>query len=580
MKTVQLFRNMLTGLKNSLKRFPLSIALSAACAVFLIYLSELGYDRNNSLREIIRRISMVLALGIPVSLCIKLYFERLEKYKFIHLILSYLIAGALLVLYYFFLLKDLRIVSITRYIGLNIIFYIGFLFIPCLKKREFLELYVIKVLTRFFTTGIYSVVLYFGLSAILFTIDRLFGVKIQGEFYYYTWLMVSLIFAPSFFLSGIPKHDDTFDINDYPKLFRVLLLYIVMPLISVYTIILYAYFAKILVTWQWPKGLVSHLVLWYSVISAAVLFFISPILKEKSWPKTFIMFFPKLILPLIVMMFFSIGIRIKAYGITENRYFVVALGIWVFLAMLYFSFAKGLKNIVLPISLAAIVFVSIFGPVSSYSVAKYSQGKRLKALLVKNNLLIDNQIKKANTDIPKEDARNITSILRYFERYHSLNEINYLPKDFKTKDITETLGIKPEDEYYINNGFFFFKSKGYSSIDIKGYDYLIDSRNMEPPTPNSSFSSTYDYRTNTIKIFQGTKEIYSKGLNQFTLGLIDKYGMGEKNQAIEQNEMTFEDENELIKVKIQFLQISGVKNSSTDEIQNQGSDFIVIIKVK
>ena len=52
-------------------------------------------------------------------------------------------------------------------------------------------------------------------------------------------------------------------------------------------------------------------------------------------------YFPKAILPLIVMMFISIGIRINAYGLTENRYYVVALGIWAFLVMIYFAFGKN-----------------------------------------------------------------------------------------------------------------------------------------------------------------------------------------------------------------------------------------------
>ena len=105
-------------------------------------------------------------------------------------------------------------------------------------------------------------------------------------------------------------------------------------------------------------------------------------------------YFPKVILPLIVMMFISIGIRINAYGVTENRYFVVALGIWVFIVMIYFSTIKKLRNIILPISLSVITFISVFGPFSSYSISKYSQNKRVTNLFVKNNMIKDNKVLK------------------------------------------------------------------------------------------------------------------------------------------------------------------------------------------
>lgn len=68
---------------------------------------------------------------------------------------------------------------------------------------------------------------------------------------------------------------------------------------------------------------------------------------------------PKVILPLLLLMFFSIGIRIKAYGVTENRYYVIALSLWVFGVMIYFSLVKKFKNILLPVTLSIIIFISV-----------------------------------------------------------------------------------------------------------------------------------------------------------------------------------------------------------------------------
>ena len=85
-----------------------------------------------------------------------------------------------------------------------------------------------------------------------------------------------------------------------------------MPIITVYTAILYVYFVKILITLQWPVGMVAHLVIWYSIISTGVIFLISPLIEGNKWVKNFIFWFTKLVIPIMIMMFVSLGIRINA----------------------------------------------------------------------------------------------------------------------------------------------------------------------------------------------------------------------------------------------------------------------------
>jgi len=115
MKLMELSRKILKNLRTSIKRFPVTIGISVACVILLIYLSELGYDGNDSLRETINKIVMVLALGIPLSLSIKLSFERLQRWKKIQLFGTYLVGAIALVLYYVFLLKNFKMIPITRF---------------------------------------------------------------------------------------------------------------------------------------------------------------------------------------------------------------------------------------------------------------------------------------------------------------------------------------------------------------------------------------------------------------------------------------------------------------------------------
>src|SRR5690606_7885089 len=130
---------------------------------------------------------------------------------------------------------------------------------------------------RFVVTYVYSVILYLGLAAIMGTIKLLFDANIPWDIYFDMGVIVAGIFAPAFFLSDVPMRDEEISEESYPKVLRVLLQFIILPLLFVYTMILYAYFAKSIVTMQLPQGIIGNLVLWYSIISAIILFFIYPL---------------------------------------------------------------------------------------------------------------------------------------------------------------------------------------------------------------------------------------------------------------------------------------------------------------
>ncbi len=566
------------SIKDSVKRFPIPIFLSIAAVITLIYMGEsIGSD------EELRRVVMTLVLSIPVYICIELYFERRnksnEKFKY----LIYIIAAICLAVYGYFCLGDLNMVQVTRYVGLIIIFITGFFFTPYIYKDGSFEMYVIKVLGRFFTTVLYSIVLYLGLIAILFTVDYLLGIEVKYEIYYYTWLIVVGVFAQCFFLGGIPEKEEVIKVEKYPKVFKILMLYIIMPLISIYTIILYIYFAKIIITRQWPEGLVSHLVLWYGVISAGTLFLTSPVKENSPWVSKFVKVFPKAILPLIVLMFISMGIRVNAYGITENRYFVLALGIWVFGIMVYYSIIKKVKNIILPISLAIITFISICGPLSSYSLSKYSQNKRFEKFLIKNNMIENGKIVKAIDPVSKDDQIELNSILDYFNRKHELKDIKYLPGNFTISDTERVLGITYSNLNYESRyeHFYFTSEEILEPIEIKDYDYLFNIISYQSAANKNSYGITVDYNKayNELKILEKGKQIYNKNLNEYFNRIIDKYGVNKTN-SIPVEDMQFEDETDKVKIKIKIDNFSGRKDLNYDHIESTEIQFSVFVKIK
>lgn len=97
-------------------------------------------------------------------------------------------------------------VSLTRFMGINVVFYLCFLFIPFFPHKKNFENYVIHLFIRFLITTIYAAILFLGLTVILFTVDHLLGIQVKEQTYFYTLLMVSLIFAPTFHLHSHSIH--------------------------------------------------------------------------------------------------------------------------------------------------------------------------------------------------------------------------------------------------------------------------------------------------------------------------------------------------------------------------------------
>jgi phage anti-repressor protein len=569
----------LVALYKSIKRFPITLVLTFSLALVLIVVSEitmnLGYDHSSI--EILNRIAMVMALGIPLTLSIKLLFEKYASVNIVSKILVYVIASAFLGFYYSYLLKVIDTTSTSRYIALSFSLYLCFLFIPFYNKRELLELYVIKVFTRFFITIIYSAVLFLGLAAILFTVDKLLGIEVRSSIYYYTWLLTAGVFSSTFFLAGISENDESAEEFSYPKYLSILLLYIVMPLVSIYLAILYIYFAKIIITWKWPVGLVSHLVLWYSAFCVGLIFLIAPI-KDNKWVKRFVLWFPKLILPILIMMFISMGIRINAYGITENRYYVVILGLWVLAMMLFISLKKERQNSVILVSLAIVSILTVFGPLSSFTVSRLSQNNRFTGILVKNGMLQEGAII-GKSDIPKDDINEISQILSYFDRNHSLQDVKHLPKDFSLNDMEKVFGFKyQESELYRPEKYISYNiNERNDAIDISEYDYLFDLRMVKGQSETGNLRVQYNYENQDVKIFSADEVIYTLELSDFLKQLREKYP---NSGNVNSEDMVYTDENQYVKAKFIFSYIGGMETREGEGIRIDGADFYVLLKKK
>lgn len=274
---------------------------------------------------------------------------------------------------------------------------------------------------RLLTAFLFTVVLFAGLAIALAAIENLFELNVPGERYLQLWILLLGLFQTWFFLAGIPEDLDALNaVEEYPKGLKIFAQYVLLPLVAVYFVILAAYSGKIILAWSWPYGWVSRLILGFAVTGIFAILLFHPIRERagNEWMRRAARWFAAALLPLLVMYFLAVMRRLSDYGLTENRYLAILIGVWLAAIALYVLFTGGANIKIIPLSLCVLAFVISVGPWGVFAVSEHSQVARLERLLVSHDVLVDGHIKKAADKLPSGDAGEISAVLRYLREVH------------------------------------------------------------------------------------------------------------------------------------------------------------------
>ena len=340
---------------------------------------------------------------------------------------------------------------------------------------------------RILNAVLYSLVLYAGLSIALAALDNLFGVYVPGKRYFELWIFVMGIFNSWFFLAGVPEDFAQLDaLPDYPKSLKILAQYILLPIVLIYLVILYAYLGKIVLSWDWPQGWVSKLILGFSATGIFLLLLLHPIMgrAENVWIKKFARWFYIILIPLIVMLFLAVWRRVGEYGFTEGRYLAIALGIWLACLVVYFTVSKTRSIKMIPASLFVLAIAVSFGPWGAFSVARQSQVKRLEKLTTEAGILVDGKIRPARAEIPFDQTKQISAVLAYLQETHGYDDIQgWFAQSLRDDTSSSGLPYKTPDAVARMMGFQYVTNWGVSpggfvdfhvanAYDPRGYDRM------------------------------------------------------------------------------------------------------------
>ena len=530
---------------NTFNRFCLAIVSAIVGSIFCILLSHLDYSQKDTHQWYLNA-ALCSYLSMLLQVAIVVYSERKELSKTIKLSIK-LVGVICLIAYYFSLPKSITLTTGMRFALFSLGLHWLIAFIPFIKNGEinafwqYNKIIFLRILTSFLYTG----VLYTGLALAILAVQKLFSVKIDNDIYADLWIVLTGIFNTWLFLAGFPTNYSKLEDNsDYPKGLKIFTQYVLLPIITIYLLILYAYMGKIVYTHQWPMGWVSYLVLFFSVAGILSLLLIHPVRFEANnkWILTYSRFFYYAIFPLLILLFFAIKKRISDYGITELRYFVLLLALWLLFIATYFSISKH-KNIkLIPQSLCLLAFLSSFGPWGAFGISLNSQKSNFESILTKNNLLINGKAIKATKQPSFNDRKQLSSVVEYIISNHGYKTLQpYFVQNLDTL-IKENAKRKLDDytsnqekvlslmciKYVANyeseeaDTRFDYRDSSENITDVKGFDYVINNYSFENHDNKESKDTAefkaadkkinicFDPHTNILTITESTN---LKGIN-------------------------------------------------------------------
>lgn len=511
--------------ERTLRRFPLAIVAAALAATGAILgIQEVGPDWTHV------RLVATASLGIALFTALTLIGERQKNRSLATALLS---LGGILVLAGYFAgwAHWSEPVRFGRYAQLSVVFHLLVVTGPFIGRalpNAFWQFSRV-LLERGILSAAFTGTLFVGVALALMALDKLFGVDVPGTAYPRTWFVIAFVFSSWLFLGGVPEDPAALEERrDYPAVLRVFSQYALVPLVSVYLVILTLYLGKVVVTWAWPSGWIGNLVTGVATAGIFALLLVRPLAEdpEQRWIATFARQFWLAIIPSIVMLWLALYQRVHQYGVTEPRYFVIALSIWLFALALYYTITRSRNIRIIPLSLGVGALVTFAGPWGPYAMSEASQVGRLRGVLSRNGMLVDGTVRHPAREVTAEDQAEISAVVRYLIETHGTEAIAPWFADSNARRAVVTAGVRGRDSREAVDEWggivakrlgvpYVFRTVGQAgvrnfsytaaetgAIPISGFDYLLQLRDSVPPTADTSFTATWSRRPFAVRILR------------------------------------------------------------------------------
>ncbi len=416
--------------RETVARFPMAMvsAFLAAITAFLMI--------ESSSNDEYPRLLATAVLGLPLFTASVTRAERRGVAARHRRIVDITIAAGL-VLLYISSLDWTSDIAVLRFIQLLVAAHLLVAIAPYLTAERLDGFWQFNriLFLRYLIGAFYATVLWVGLAVALAALDKLFGVNVDSEAYAHLYAFLAFVFHPWFFLSGVPRDYAELETrDDYPAGLKVFTQFVLMPLVVIYLAILTAYLGKVIVTRSWPNGWIGYLVSSVSATGVLALLLVHP-LRERAdsrWVNGYGRWWFVALLPSLGMLLAAIATRVGQYGITEQRYFLLVLALWLTGLALFYGVSASRNIKLIPMTLCAVALLTSMGPWSAYAISRRSQVNRFDRLLAQNDMGRAGAPSSAEGTVPLEDQREMSGVLRYLAStrgHEAIADVMGLPAD-------------------------------------------------------------------------------------------------------------------------------------------------------
>lgn len=293
----------------TLKRHPIAALLIVLNTIFTIWASEAGKDASQL------PLSLLYSSGFAIvfSAVVRLVAERFAPKKRLEFCLQLSVLSVFAVLAWAFHgygcfeehFHYSYYLTLAAFLALTAI---------AMGLREKPEMVFPKLTFAGMMGCVAAIAMAGGVTLVVIAVEKLFGVKISQNVYEMIWESSFVTIALGFFFAYAMREDEF----AYPKVWKVIVVYVSFPVYLLLLGILWAYLGKCVVTWKIPNGQINWLVTTASVVWMVLHLVLGGV--EIAIVRWFRRFGAVLIVPLVGLQVIALWIRISAYGLTPSRY--------------------------------------------------------------------------------------------------------------------------------------------------------------------------------------------------------------------------------------------------------------------
>ena len=525
--------NKMSFLANGIRRFAFPFAYTALIFGVASYAIIKETDT-----EPLTRIILSLSFGFFASILLTLLVERfaikINAYLFQSISVVATIGCWLLV-------KDFDSDAYVAMGYLGVMFAVVACIIFFLYNDYNKDLLAPHLLKGFIFSAAVAGILQSGLTLCIVAFDAIiFDIPEMWKYIAILGVFTGVMVAVNLFLSGVPKNGEMIVL---PKVVRILLGIIGLPIYLLLLTILYIYLAKILITWNIPSNEINLYASFAALFFILFYFTLGSYRTENKMIDLFMKWGKYALIPIILVQLYAINIRVSAYGITTLRYISIILVaiVLTFLLLAIVNKGKYLKSIFVVIATVAIVFT--FTPLNVIDVPDRVQFNRLVSYLEANDMYQDGAVI-AKKDIPLNDKREITNIFEYLVNSGG-NNIELIAgfheksgyRGYDSEDFRNTFGFLPYHVGQIDPSqpetTYFSTTFIYTGLALDGYDrYISNVGNMSGKEGAEPIELTKDNKT--MEVVNETGETFT--VDMFAV-MEQISAMGEEANGALQQEM-------------------------------------------